>query len=552
MREIKNSGHFIFLLFLTVLTLPCFQVQELKAESRLFAGFTLDESITSLALNQDWQQKPMARILQPLIYDQLWSMGPAPEYTAVPSLAWKWETEDHRTWTFHLQPEAYFRDSFPVTAEDVIFSLKLMPRIDPALNHREVRIANYKIIDEKTLEVTLAEPHGGNYPPFYRIPVLPSYIWKLYSKKPETYPNIEVIGSGPYHLKDFKAGESLRLVRNTDYWGEGGRFDEVQFLIFNDQKQLHDAMLGGIIDLFGYQGIHPSQIPDFEYRPGINNVISAGMDLNWLSFNLAKSTSLQNIVVRKALMLGISKTEIIDEVYSGYAREIDSFVYPEQMEYNPNTEKYHFDLAKAKALLSKSGFQDFDGDGVRDDPEVSRDLTFTLLISNANQAHVAMGDLIQSQVRALGIRINLMKVDPFIYFSFLHNPVEGGFDIAINSAEPGPYNDWIWNVMKSDEDLYNEYNSSHYINYAFDRVYSRMLTSHNLTRRPKYYYLLQEIMADDLPYGLLVRSYKICPIRETAIPEPISSMGGISSEINVWNYVHQESSLDATTDEPLF
>jgi peptide/nickel transport system substrate-binding protein len=550
----KGNRYSVIITFLLtlVLILPGFFCINVTAESRLYVGFTKAESLNSLALNQDWHNRDMAQILWPLIYDQLWAIGPAPEYTPHPSLASSWETVDNQTWTFYLRPEARFRDGAPVTAEDVIFSLKYVPGINPVWDRRELQISAHTIIDDHTLEVTLAEPHGGNYPPFYRIPILPVHIWQRYQKKPGFYANIEAIGSGPYLLKDFKAGKVLRLIKNPDFWGKGARFDELFFLVFNNQKQLHNAMLAGIIDMFGVQGIDPLLIPKFESSQGIRNVISAGIDLHWLSFNLSKNSPLKNITIRKAMMLGIDKTKIIDQVFKGYAREIDSFIYPEQLEYNPNTTKYNFDFKKASRLLSKAGFQDFNSDGIRDDPVSSQDLTFSLLVSSDQPAHIAMGNLIKKQVRKLGISINLMKVDPFIYYSFLRNPVEGGFDIAINSAKPGLYNDWIWKVMKSDEDLYNEYNSSHYVNYAFDRIFDRMLTTSNLVRRPKYLFLMQEILSDDLPYGLLVRPYKICPTRESRIPAPISSMGGISSEINSWNYVYTEWEPDVAVDEPLF
>jgi len=90
-------------------------------------GFTIEEAIDTLMPDESWQYVEMGCIFWPLVYDQLWIMGPAPDYKPLPMLAESWETEDNQTWVFHLRKNAEFHDGVAVTAADVEFSLQQIP-----------------------------------------------------------------------------------------------------------------------------------------------------------------------------------------------------------------------------------------------------------------------------------------------------------------------------------------------------------------------------------------------------------------------------------------
>ncbi len=517
----------------------------LFSQNKLHVGFTQKQFIESLALNKDWHAREAARILWPLIYSQLWILGPAPEYQAFPGLAMNWETEDNRTWKFYLSPEAVFSDGNPVTAEDVIFSLELLPKLNPAWKSRDMNIESHEIIDDHTVEITLMEAFSGSYPPFYRKPILPKHLWKKYRNSPSKFPNSNFVGSGPYQLHEFKGGEQITLSRRENLTGIEAKYDELIFLSFADSQLMYSALKEGIIDLFGLDGIDPSKMVTFESIEGTKNIVTQGNELHWLSFNLAKNNVISDINVRRAIMHSINRKEIIAKVFRGYASEIDSFIYPELIDYHPGRDKYDYDPDKAVRILERSNYRDNNYDGIRDDLELNQDLSFSLLVLDNNKNHVTMANLLKEHLQQVGIQANLMKVAPFLYYSFLSNPIGGEFDLAINSRSPDPVTiDNIWNTMKSDEDLHNNFNSSHYINYAFDRILEKMLTTTSLLRRSKYLQLMQEIMTDDLPYGLLVRQHKICPVRNDDLHGFVKAMGGISSGINIWSYVNENVELN--------
>jgi hypothetical protein len=47
---------------------------------------------------------------------------------------------------------------------------------------------------------------------------------------------------------------------------------------------------------------------------------------------------------------------------------------------------------------------------------------------------------------------------------------------------------------------------------------------------------MQKIVAEDLPYGLLVRPDVINPVRTDKLDGFVETMGGVSTSINPWSY----------------
>ena len=69
---------------------------------RLNVGWTSEQAVDSLQFGEDWELGDMGTVFWQLIYDQLWMIGPPPDYAVVPRLVERWETEDRQTWTFHI------------------------------------------------------------------------------------------------------------------------------------------------------------------------------------------------------------------------------------------------------------------------------------------------------------------------------------------------------------------------------------------------------------------------------------------------------------------
>jgi peptide/nickel transport system substrate-binding protein len=503
---------------------------------RLNVGFTTDEAIDSLICNEAWQYTEMGCVFWPLVYDQLWILGPAPDYEPLPRLATRWETKDNKTWRFYLVKGATFHDGKPVTARDVAFTLKHLPNADPAWEYPDTAVESISVVDDYTIEFTLEAKHGGPYPPAYWTPVLPKHIWEPYKEDMVSFKNETAIGSGPFKLKEFKSKEFIWLESNKDYWGEKPHVDEVVFKSYGSQDALNLALKKGEIEMIGYNGASPLAIDDFKQMKNMNVIVSPGIGIIWLAFNLHKETPIRDLNVRKAIMYGIDRDRIIKMVYRGYSRAADSFMYSELPDHNPNLPKYPYNRDTAKKILTDAGYADKDGDGIRNDPATGKNVTFEFMVPSDWPDEVKMAKMIQEQLGDIGIEISMKVLDLDTYYEFVYAPTDDKFDISIAEEEPGPHGDWIWEFCRSYDEGGEGWNQAYYNNSNFDGLLDKMTAEADLKKRRDYLFEMQKIIAEELPYGLLVRPDVVNPVRIDKFDGFVETMGGISTWINPWSY----------------
>ena len=156
-----------------------------------------------------------------LVFNGLTQM--AEDQTVHPDLAESWQySPDLKSWTFRLRRGVKFHDGTPLNAE--AFKANFDRQKDPA---NKCRCAFYiaatksvDAIDELTLVYNQADPSVN-------LPALLSYAsqnnavqsptaWKT---KGDDY-NRNPVGTGPYILKSWTAGDRMVLERNPNYWNK--------------------------------------------------------------------------------------------------------------------------------------------------------------------------------------------------------------------------------------------------------------------------------------------------------------------------------------------
>lgn len=540
MMEKLNKCSWVAVCLLGVcLTLFAFSSNAFAKKSRLSVGFTTEEALENLQTGEAWQYTEMGAVFWPLVYDQLWIMGPAPDYEPLPMIVERWETDDYQTWRFYLVKNAKFHDGKPVTAEDVAFTLWYLPKSNPAWDYPDNDIEekkSIKIIDDYTVEFTLAAKWPGKYPPASWMPILPKHIWMPHKRKLVNFKNKKCIGSGPFKLKKFKGGEYIWMVKNKKYWGEVPAVDEVVFKSYGSQDAINMALKKGQIEFIGYNGSSPLSVEDFKKEENIDVAISPGIALVWLSFNLHKENAIQDKLVRQAIMYGIDRDRLIQMVYLGYAKPADSFIYPELSTYNPNLPKFAYNPDKARQMLEQAGYLDKDGDGILNDKKRGQNMSFEFLVPSAWPDEVKLAKVIKEQIKDIGIEIKLKVVDLDTYYEFIYTPKEDKFDISISSEEPGPNGSWIWEFARGYHHGGSGWNQAYYDNPEFDKTLDAMNAESDPEKQKALTLKLQEIIAEDLPYAMLVRPDLISPYRTDKFEGHVETMGGLSTWINAWTY----------------
>lgn len=165
-------------------------------------------------------------------------------------------SDDRRTATFHLRPEAEFSDGTPLTAQDVAFSLRILkekghPQI--ALPLRDV--AKVEAVDAHTVRYHFKGEQLRDLP--LTVAGLPIFSKAYYEDHEFDKTTMDPpIGSGPYRIGDFAQGRYITYERRDDYWAKdlpvnAGRFNfaELRYEYFRDRTAEFEALKAGVFDL---------------------------------------------------------------------------------------------------------------------------------------------------------------------------------------------------------------------------------------------------------------------------------------------------------------
>lgn len=117
-------------------------------------------------------------------------------------------SEDGLTWSFDLHDDFKFSNGEPVTADDVKFTYDMLKADGKAWDLTFIK--NVEVVGKNQVNIHLTEAHSTFTAQLTEIPIVPK---KHYNDKYKSNP----IGSGPYMVKEYKAGEQAIFVRNP-YW----------------------------------------------------------------------------------------------------------------------------------------------------------------------------------------------------------------------------------------------------------------------------------------------------------------------------------------------
>ena len=164
--------------------------------------------------------------------------------------------DDRKSVTFTLRPEAKFSDGTALTADDVCDSFRLLS----TEGHERIRITIHDVeacdvLDPHTVRYRFKGDRTRDLP--LTVAGLPIFSKAHYAKIDFSKSTLEPpLGSGPYVIKSFKAGEYVSYGRRDDYWARDlpvnkGRynFDELRYDYFRERIAAFEALKAGEIDL---------------------------------------------------------------------------------------------------------------------------------------------------------------------------------------------------------------------------------------------------------------------------------------------------------------
>ncbi|MEW6102454.1 MAG: ABC transporter substrate-binding protein [bacterium] len=352
-----------------------------------------------------------------------------------PSLAKSWKySPDGKRWTFNLREDVKWFDGMPFTADDVVFTYnRLIYNKDIPTSAKDVfTIDGKKLIVKKlgtyTIEFTLPKPFA---PLLHQLgfPILPKHILKRYVDSKtftsawgvNTKPR-EIIGTGPFMMKEYKPGERITYIRNPNYWKrdkDGNRFPYIErivtFIVPDREAQLA-SFQAGEIDILSVMGKDFANLKEGE-KSGNYTLYNCGpaFGTTFVAFNQSpiyqKKAWFSNHSFRRAIAHCIDKKTIINNCLSGLGFPQDSSMEEAAgFFYNPNVIKYAYNPRKARKILDEIGFIDRNKDGIREDRN-GCPIKFILLTNAENTQGKDIGAIITKDLRDIGLGVTFAPID---------------------------------------------------------------------------------------------------------------------------------------------
>jgi peptide/nickel transport system substrate-binding protein len=457
---------------------------------------------------------------------------------------------DGLTYDFKLRSGLYWHDGVPVTANDVLYTVKAMQGEEfPGMAWlsalwREVEAAAPDGPDGLTVRFQLKQPFAP-FIDYTTIGLLPAHLWQevpvaeLMSSQYNTRP----IGTGPFQLENITATEA-KLKTNPTYHGSKPPFlDGITIRFYPDHQSLIPAYERGEIDAISW--LWPEDMAKTAELEDMNlfSAPISGYTLIYLNHQNPNTPFFKDVAVRKALLYGLDRQRLVDTVLKGQGMVAHSPIMPYSWAYDQEIAQYGYDPAAAQQVLDQAGWVDADGDGVREREGIQ--LAFVLLGNDK-----AKLDAISAMWAEIGVNAEPQAVSlPGLTADFL---APRAFDAALVdwelSGDPDPYPLWHSTQAKTGQNYAGW--ESRRADEAIERA--RALPDHD--SRIPYYKDFQRIFSEEVPSLLLyypMYTYGVRSKVRDAQMGPLNTPGDRYRSIANWYIVTKRVTVGSVGEQPV-
>ena len=335
-----------------------------------------------------------------------------------PKLAEKYDlASDGKTWTFTLKQGLKWSDGQPVTAKDVEATVMAMTHpatvtnwisfveeIVGALERKGGKredIPGLKVVDDRTIQATTINPSAIFLDLFgTEFTVLPKHM--LESVPPDQLLKSQVstmptVSTGPFHLTAYQADQVAEFSRNPNYWGKQPALEKVFVKIMTPETAIVQLEKGELEVIPGEISgeLPPVEADRLKKNPDIT--VTSYPNNNTETLYMNHKTAFGDVRTRQALYYAIDREAIVKQLLLGYGKVAYS-VYPEFLPYyKPDLNKYAYDPAKAKQLLSEAGW------------DSSKPLNY--VVPTGDTIRTQLGTIIQQFLQAVGFNAQIEETD---------------------------------------------------------------------------------------------------------------------------------------------
>ena len=362
-------------------------------------------------------------------------------YETEPWLAERWESSaDGRTHTVHLRPGVTWSDGTPLTSADVLFSVKA------AFDAKAGSVVGSSLTvggkpisaaapDANTVVFEYAAPSGPGIRLLDMLPIMPKHKLEAALDAGEFAkawssgtPPAEIVGTGPFVLREFQVGQRIVLDRNPRYWrkaADGGSLpylDRIVLEIVPDQNAELLRLQSGATDLT-YSELRPEDYVPARRGEEAGKLrmeeLGVGTDADAFWFCLKPETTkadprfafVQKREFRQAISHAVDREEFARTVFLGEAVPIWGPITPGNKQwFSPNVPRYPHDEMRARDLLKSIGLEDRNKNGVVEDAK-GTEARFTVITQRGVGYYERGTAVLRERAAKVGIALDIAPLE---------------------------------------------------------------------------------------------------------------------------------------------
>jgi peptide/nickel transport system substrate-binding protein len=448
---------------------------------------------------------------------------------------------------FEFLEEAKWDNGSPITANDFIFSVKL---VEHPLLPTDTWRSYFEYL--KGIEVDATNPQkftvfSSKYyilglETFCQFPIYPTYHYDagnklgaiplttfLDAKKikalADTDANLKafadeiklpkytnesafIVGSGPYRLESMKAGEGTMLVRKQNWWGDAAAAkneylraypEKIVYRPVKDEGAVENMIKNGEIDIA--LTLSPNKFLELKGNADVAqkydfNTLPLTMYNQWV-FNI-RNPKLADKRTRQALAYLVDYDNIINNIQKGMAKRTVGPINPIKSYYNNDIALYQPNITKAQELLKAAGWIDSDKNGTVDKNIAGKitDLSINLLATNVTETARFTAESIKEACKKAGINIEIQWTD---INKITAESKAGNFETVMYAAATFPGADDLYQLLHSKSQPPAGDNRGGFANGQADKLMDAIRSEVDMTKRTEMYRQLQVVLYEEVP-----------------------------------------------------
>jgi len=329
-------------------------------------------------------------------------------------------------WKFYINHNVKWQDGVPLTADDIVYTDNLIntPSFGATFTTGFDHIKSVKAVGKYEVDYTLTSV----YAPFFSNVgvgfILPKHILGKIAPdkiKNDTAYNKKPLGSGPFQITEYAAGDHVTETANKSYFRGAPHLDKIIFRIVPNNNTAINQLQTGEISLVGQtSSLSVRQFNLLKRLPTVKAYNSQGS--NWSHLDLLQTGFFKDRTVRQALAYATPKQQIIDQIELGYGVVADADQAPGTPFYNPAVKNsYPYNPAKAKSMLLADGFKVGSGGILQ---KGGKPLSIILAGDTSSSDTKLIVQALKNAWIKAGINTTFDLVDPSILFGSHVGPLE--------------------------------------------------------------------------------------------------------------------------------